>query len=194
MSLQSYPAPSTPTMTIPLHTPYTLQPWPTAWPASGHHRFIALASDHDVAKNLSPHFPHPYTMADAEAWVALQTGVDPPKRFAICDPQGPIGSIGLTIRHRGQTNPGQTAEIGYWLGKPFWGRGIMTAALQVMTTYAFETLALTRIEAQVRTHNSASIRVLEKLGYKLETPSRQPALKQDAPEAILLYAIRRDDS
>ena len=179
-----------PNVNIPLHTTFSLQDWHTAWHTGDHDRFIAFASDDDVWKNLSDHFPHPYTMADAEAWVAQQSGVDPAKHFAICDPQGPIGRIGLTFRQRG---PSHSAEIGYWLGKPFWGRGIMTAALQVVTTYAFETLALVRIEAQVRTNNTASIRVLEKLGYKRQGPLRHGAKKRGVPKNILRYAITRDD-
>ena len=180
-----------PNVNIPLHTTFSLQDWHTAWHTGDHDRFIAFASDDDVWKNLSDHFPHPYTMADAEAWVAQQSGVDPAKHFAICDPQGPIGRIGLTFRQRG---PSHSAEIGYWLGKPFWGRGIMTAALQVVTTYAVETLALVRIEAQVRTNNTASIRVLEKLGYKRQGPLRHGVKKRGVPKNILRYAITRDDS
>ena len=70
----------------------------------------------------------------------------------------------------------------------------MTAALQVVTTYAFDTLALVRIEAQVRTNNTASIRVLEKLGYKRQGPLRHAAKKRGVPANILRYAITRDDS
>ena len=176
-------------MTIPLHTPYTLQPWPTAWRASDHDRFVALASDYDVAKNLSRYFPHPYTMADAEAWVALQSDVDPSTRFAICDPQGPIGSIGFTIRQRGKRGPDRTAEIGYWLGKPFWGQGIMTAALQVVTAYGFETLALVRIEARVHADNPASAHILEKAGYRRDGILRQATLKEGTLQDVLIYAI-----
>ena len=149
---------------------YSLQDWPSAWATGDQDRFVALANDHDVWKNLADHFPHPYTRTNAEAWVALQSGIDPPHHFAICDSQGPIGSIGLTTPGGDRSH---SAEIGYWLGKPFWGRGIMTGALQAATAYAFETLGLARIEARVQPSNGASIRVLEKLGYQREGLLRQ---------------------
>ena len=102
-----------PNVNIPFHNNFSLQDWHTAWPTGDHDRFIAFASDHDVWKNLSDHFPHPYTMADAEAWVAQQSGVDPAKHFAICDPQGPIGRIGLTFRQRGPRPTPQKSATGW---------------------------------------------------------------------------------
>ena len=139
---------------------------------------------------MGDHFPHPYMRADAEAWVALQSGRDPVKHFAICDTAGPIGGIGLSTR---EGDLRHSAEVGYWLGKPFWGHGIVTAAAQVVTRYGFETLGLMRIEARVKTYNSASTRVLEKLGYKREGLLRRAVLKQGLPEDILIYAILRED-
>ena len=165
---------------------YTLQDWPTAWATGEQDRFVALADDHDVWENLADHFPNPYTRSDAEGWVALQSGVNPPLHFAICDTEGPIGSIGLTPHQGGQHH---SAEIGYWLGKPYWGRGIMTASLQAATIYALETLGIVRIEARVHPSNGASIRVLEKLGYQREGLLRQAILKRGVPQDILLYAI-----
>lgn len=175
-------------MNIDLPHDYSLQDWPTAWIAGDQDRFVTLADDYDIWKNLADNFPHPYTRTDAEAWVALQSGIDPPQHFAICDPQGPIGSIGLTL-HQG--NQRHSAEIGYWLGKLFWGRGITTAALRAATAYAFGTLGLTRIEARVQPSNDASIRVLEKLEYKREGLLHQAALKRGIPQDILLYAVLR---
>ena len=80
--------------------------------------------------------PHPYTRKDAEAWVALQSSKDPAEYFAICDAAGPIGGIGLNTQ-RGDSR--RSAELGYYLGKQFWGRGITTAAVKVVTTYGFVT-------------------------------------------------------
>jgi RimJ/RimL family protein N-acetyltransferase len=165
---------------------YTLQDWGTAWDQGDQARLIALADDYDVWVNLADQFPHPYTRADAEAWVALQADQDPVVRFAVCDAKGPIGGIGLITR---EGDLRHSAELGYWLGKPFWGQGIMTAAVRVLIAYAFETLGLLRIDARVRTSNIASVRVLEKLGYQREGLLRRDALKAGVPVDHLLYAI-----
>ncbi len=77
---------------------YTLQDWGTAWGDGDQDRLIALADDYDIWANLGDNFPHPYNRADAEAWVALQSGRDPVEHFAICDVAGPIGGMGLTTR------------------------------------------------------------------------------------------------
>lgn len=62
----------------------------------------------------------------------------------------------------------RSAEMGYWLGEPFWGRGIMTEAVKAMTSYAFARFDLYRVYAGVFASNPASARVLEKAGYRLE--------------------------
>ena len=92
-------------------------------------------------------------------------------------------------------HPVHTAEDGRSrpLGKPFWGRGIATAAVKVLTAYGFETLGLIRIDARVRTGNAASVRVLEKVGYQREGLLRRAALKDGVPVDSLLYAILRED-
>ncbi len=142
---------------------FILQDWSAAWRDGDQNRMVALADDYDIWFNLSDGFPRPYTRADAEAWVALQSSSEPAEHFAICDAAGPIGGAGLITR-KGDLS--HSAEIGYWLGKPFWGRGIATAAAKALTAYGFETLGLIRIDARVRNGNAASVRVLEKVGYQ----------------------------
>ena len=85
-------------MEIELGNGYTLQDWGTAWGDGDQDRMITLADDYDIWANLGDIFPHPYTRADAEAWVALQSGRDPVEHFAVCDAAGPIGGMGLTTR------------------------------------------------------------------------------------------------
>ncbi len=169
---------------------YPLQDWDLAWNGGDQDQYIALAADNRIWANLSDEFPHPYTRAEAEAWVALQSGRDPIEQLAICDASGPIGSIGLKTR---AGNTRHSAALGYWLGAPFWGRGIMTAAAKAVTAYGFETLGLIRIYARVKTHNNASRRVLEKLGYRREGLLRRAALKQGVPVDYVLYAIQAVD-
>jgi len=61
-----------------------------------------------------------------------------------------------------------TAEIGYWIGEPYWGKGIVTTAVELITDYGFDQLKLKRIHTGIYEYNKASIRILEKCGYKFE--------------------------
>ena len=173
-------------MKIELGNGYALQDWDSAWCDGDQDRWIALADGDDIWMNLDDNFPHPYTRTDAKAWVALQSSKDPLEHFAICDAAGPIGGIGLNTE-RGDSR--RSAELGYLMGKPFWGRGITTAAAKAVTAYGFETLGLIRIHARVRTGNNASRRVLEKAGYQCEGLHRRAGLKQGVP---MDYILRED--
>jgi len=82
----------------------------------------------------------------------------------------------------------KTAEIGYWLGEPFWGRGIAAAALKQTTEYTFQIFAVERLQATVFEWNPASARVLEKTGYKLEGRLRRSIFKDGRLADSLLYA------
>jgi RimJ/RimL family protein N-acetyltransferase len=82
-----------------------------------------------------------------------------------------------------------SAEIGYWLGEPYWGRGIMTEALTAVTLYAIERHQLTRLFALPFAGNVASCRVLEKSGYTLEGRLRRSAIKSGVILDQLQYAF-----
>ena len=86
----------------------------------------------------------------------------------------------------------RSAEIGYWLGESFWGRGIVTAAVRTVTRFAFDTFDLVRIFAFVFAWNHASGRVLEKAGYLREGVMRQSVFKEGQMIDAFLYAITRD--
>jgi [ribosomal protein S5]-alanine N-acetyltransferase len=123
--------------------------------------------------------PSPYTAADAERWLDIvekatkQNGQ--PVNWAIRDESGrSIGGVGLDGLVIGQTH---RAEIGYWLAKPFWGRGIMTAAVLVVCRHAFENLGLAKIVGHTFSFNTASGRVLEKCGFESEGYLRRHYLK-----------------
>ena len=175
-------------MQIPIGGGYNLQDWESAWRDGDQERMIRLADDYDIWANLGDSFPHPYTRAHAEEWMSLHAGVEPVIDFAVCDDEGPIGGIGLRMQ-TGEYR--HAAALGYWLGQPFWGRGIMSRAVAAITTYAFQTLGLRRIYAHVYKGNEASARVLEKAGYQLEGLLRQASLKAGEPKDLYLYAILR---
>jgi RimJ/RimL family protein N-acetyltransferase len=85
----------------------------------------------------------------------------------------------------------RSAEIGYWLGEEFWGRGIVTEALRAMTDYAFATWDLCRISAGVFEWNPGSMRVLEKAGYELEARCRSAVTRDGETIDELIYVILR---
>ena len=162
-----------------------IRPWlPADVPA-----LAALADNHAVWRNLRDAFPHPYTKKDARAWIRAVTRQFPCRHFAIVmDGSGHAavaGGIGLNLQ--GDVHAG-TAEIGYWLGEPFWGRGIMTAALAAFTDFAFAEFRLRRLYAYVLEWNPASMRVLEKCGYLAEGRLRRSAWKDGVVADEMLYA------
>jgi [ribosomal protein S5]-alanine N-acetyltransferase len=149
------------------------------------------ANDRRIWLNMRDAFPHPYTVADAEAFLAFVADMQPRSYFAIARGDQAIGGIGYTLRSDVERI---SAEIGYWLGIAFWGRGIMTAALRAVTAYAFrEHPELRRLYAVPYAGSAASVRVLEKAGYRCEGRMRQSAIKDGRITDQLLYAIVRDE-
>jgi [ribosomal protein S5]-alanine N-acetyltransferase len=146
------------------------------------------ANDRDIWKNVRDRFPHPYTRAAAEQWIAFTGAQDPSRDLAIDVDGAVVGGIGLTPQ---EDVFRRSAEIGYWLGKDLRGRGIATDALRAMTDHAFSTFDLCRIFAGVFEHNPASIRVLEKAGYAFEGRLRKAVFKDGAMMDQLLYATVR---
>ena len=148
------------------------------------------ANDHGVWKNLRDRFPHPYTVADAEAYVATVAARPTQTSFGIVVAGQAIGSISLMP---GDDIARRSAEVGYWIGRAFWGQGIMADALKAMTQYAFDQLALVRIFAVPFATTAASSRVLEKAGYVREGMMRRSAVKEGVVLDQLLYAAYDDE-
>ena len=135
--------------------------------------------------------PFPYTDADAEAFLARVAKATEqhcqPAHFAIrTGDDALIGGCGLNDFEVGKSH---RAEVGYWLAKPLWGRGIMTAAVQRVCQHAFEEFGLVKIIAHVVTHNPASARVLEKCGFVQEGLLRKHFLKNGQFIDVKLFAL-----
>jgi ribosomal-protein-alanine N-acetyltransferase len=151
-----------------------------------------LAGAHEVA-DTTQNVPHPYLDGMAEAWIATHRDAwEQQERvtFAITsEVDGLVGAIGLHLKlaHR-------RAELGYWIGRPFWNHGYATEAVRAVTKYGFEDLKLNRIHASHLTRNPASGRVLAKAGMEFEGIRRQHVVKWDRPEDLADYAILRDSS
>ena len=150
---------------------------------------VRYANNRNVWINLLDRFPHPYTRADGDAWIALCARTAPQTHFAIASSEEAIGGIGVQLQSGNQR---RSATIGYWLGQPFWNRGIMTLAARAMTEYAFARFDLVRIYTTALDWNPASARVLEKAGYSLEGRLRRSVVKDGKLVDQLLYAIVRE--
>lgn len=151
--------------------------------ASSH---AAYADNPRVAANLRDVFPHPYCLADAERFLQSVTEQEPRTVFTIATESEAIGIIGLTL---GEDVHRFTAELGYWLGEPFWGRGIMTDAVRVVVEHGFSELGLLRIYAEPYVGNLGSARVLEKAGFELEGRMRANVFKAGLVRDQFLYAV-----
>lgn len=147
------------------------------------------ANDRDVWLNLRDRFPHPYRKEDADDWIRHAMEQDPETIFAIASATEAIGCIGLELKSDVYR---RSAEIGYWLGEPFWGRGIATLALRALTEYAFAEFDLVRLYAHVYEWNPASARVLEKVGFEYEGRLRKSICKDDQVIDQWLYALIRE--
>jgi [ribosomal protein S5]-alanine N-acetyltransferase len=162
----------------------TLRPWRVGDEPS----LVRHADNRNVSRNLKDRFPFPYTTADAAAWVTHAGTRTPFTSLAIAVEGAAVGGIGIEL---GADVFHRSAEIGYWLGEPFWGRGIATEALRAMTDYAFAHFDICRLEAGVFGWNPASARVLEKAGYTLEGRARCAVVKDGRLGDRLLYGLVR---
>ena len=151
---------------------------------------VAYADNRNVSRNLRDRFPYPYTPEVADWWIKHVAGEDPEVSFAIATADELIGGIGVVL---GEDIHHRSAEIGFWLGEPFWGRGIVTAAVIAFTPWAFQRFDLLRIWGGVFESNPASARVLEKAGYDFEGRHRAAVVKDGRTLDELIYArLRRE--
>jgi len=153
---------------------------------------VAYLNNREVTRYTGS-LPYPYTAADAQRWIDERQrwtlGEDQEIFFAIRQPGGELmGTIGLNEFEAGRT---RVAEVGYWLGQPFWGQGIMSQALGAFVPYAFQALGLHKLFAKVFDPNAASSRVLEKNGFRLEGVLREQVWKHERYLDDRLYGLLR---
>ncbi len=128
-------------------------------------RMVELANNEKISVNLRDQFPHPYTHKDAVEFMKMLKSNDRLIVFAIDYNGSYAGNIGLVLETDVYR---KCADIGYFLGEPYWNKGVMTKALNLATSFGFEKLKLVRIHCGVYEYNKASQRVLEKCGYEKE--------------------------
>ena len=156
-----------------------------SWKLSDVESLARHANNRSIWLNLRDAFPHPYAKKDARAFLTAVADRTPETMFAIAVDGEAVGGIGFVLHPDVER---VSAEIGYWLAEPFWGRGIVTEALAAVTAYAIKAHGLTRIYAVPFAWNAASCRVLEKAGYVLEGRLRKSAIKDGKLTDQLQYA------
>jgi len=160
------------------------------WAASDKESLVRYANNRNIWINMMDVFPHPYTEEDGARWLArVATEQAKPTRLAIDLDGEAIGGVGVTPMTDVDC---KTANISYWLGEPFWGRGIATYALKLLTAYAFANFDLERLQAGVFEWNPGSARVLEKAGYQFEGRLRRSIFKDGRIGDALFYARLRE--
>jgi ribosomal-protein-alanine N-acetyltransferase len=157
-----------------------------SWRSADVTSLVKHANNANVARQLRDRFPHPYTAADARRFIEAIVAVRPVMTFAIDVDGEAVGGIGFSP---GSDVERYSAEIGYWLGEAFWGRGIGTEAVRIVSDYAFETCNVLRLFALPFADNMRSTRVLEKAGYRREAVLRSSSVKGGVPRDQALYAL-----
>ena len=156
-----------------------------SWRTSDVPALVKHANNANIARQLRDRFPHPYTAADARRFIDGVTSARPVTTFAIDVDGEAVGGIGFSP---GSDVERYSAEIGYWLAEPLWGRGIAPDAVRVVSQYAFDKCNVLRLFALPFADNARSTRVLEKAGFVLEARLRRSAIKDGLVTDQMQYA------
>jgi RimJ/RimL family protein N-acetyltransferase len=149
------------------------------------YRLAELANNPKISINLRDGFPNPYTISDAESFLEKYAKLDSSQILAIEYKGVYAGNIGL---HKGNDVYRKSAELGYFLGEPFWNLGIMTKAVNLICDFGFKNMDIVRIHAGIFEYNPASMRVLEKCGFKREGIFEKSVIKNDVLFNEMRYA------
>ncbi len=146
------------------------------------------ANSPKVAAHLRDRFPHPYSVDDGRRFLEYVTSTDAECVAGIVVGSEVAGTIGVQFRTDVERC---SAELGYWVGEEFWGRGVATAAVRGFTAWAMPHFGLTRVYAEVFAENPASCRVLEKAGFSYIGLLRKAAIKGGVYHDYRLYDFVR---
>lgn len=163
------------------------------WQLSDAADLAAALSNKKIQNNLRDGLPYPYTEQDAAEYISAMLSADENETFAfaVTKDNKVIGSIGAFRQgniHR------QTAELGYYIAEEYWGRGIMTEAVNQICKYVFSIGDIIRIYAEPFAHNTASCRVLEKAGFQYEGTLRSNAVKNGIVCDMKMYSLLKKES
>ncbi len=148
-------------------------------------KLAAYANNENVSINLRDAFPCPYTPDDARRFFEMVQKQNPKTFFAIEYQCNYVGNISLSVGTDVYRN---SAEIGYFIGEPFWNLGITTKAVNLITEFGFNQLNLKRIYTGIFEYNKASQRVLEKCGFEKEAVFKCAITKNGQLYSEIRYA------
>lgn len=158
------------------------------WHINDLNDLVTLANNKNIAQFMADVFPHPYTAENGKTFIDFANSKSNSRIFAIIVNNKIVGSIGLHIQ---ADILKKNAEIGYWLAEEYWGKGIMTKAINQMVVYGFDNLDIVRIFARIYGTNNASQKVIEKANFKLEGKFEKTIYKNNEFLDELIYAIRK---
>lgn len=160
-----------------------------SWKESDEEELLRLANHWEIASNLRDGFPHPYTKEDAKNWI--MNAVNQPDKLFVIEYQGHFtGSAGF---HLLSDIYRKNAEIGYWIGLPYWGKGIATESIRLLTGYIFRTTDVHRIYAEPFADNTGSRRALEKCHFRAEAYFKENVIKNNILKDSCIYAILKTE-
>jgi len=145
------------------------------------------ANNINIWNNVRDYFPHPYTEEDGKQFI--NTVLNKPKPymdFAIVIDGQAVGGIGIVLQNDVERI---SAEMGFWLGEQYWGKGIMTKAVREMVEYSFLNFSLQKIYAPVFDFNVASQKVLKKARFEREAILKRAAIKNNKIIDIHYYSL-----
>ena len=158
------------------------------WKIEDKSELAEVLNNRNILNNLRDGVPYPYTENDAADFINAMLSADPDKTFAfaITLDDKVIGSIGV---FRQENIHCRTAELGYYLGEQYWGKGYMTEAVKQACGFVFENSDIIRIYAEPFAYNTGSCRVLEKAGFVYEGTLRSNAYKNGNIIDMKMYAL-----
>lgn len=163
---------------------YTLR----IWQENDLESLIKHANNPKIAQFMTNAFPYPYIEENGKAFIKMASTGNPTNIFAIEVEGNAVGGIGI---HPQSDVMCKNAELGYWLGEQYWGRGIITKAIQEMVQYAFEKFDIIRIYARPYGNNIASQKALLKGGFKLEATIQKNIFKNGEFLDEMIFAFRK---
>lgn len=153
--------------------------------------FIVEFLQHRIFSDLTSNIPYPYTEDDAKFWVKMSREVFENKTgftFGIRNKEEQIiGAIGLHDRDDDK------AELGYWIGIPYWNKGYVTEAANAIIGFGFKELALNKIYATHLLHNPASGKIMEKIGMEQEALLKKHVKHGDEYFDLAMYSIFKEE-
>lgn len=161
------------------------------WKIEDAKELAELLNNPKILDNLRDGLPYPYTRKDAEEYISSMLSADEETTFAfaITADGRVVGSIGI---FRCDNIHFRTAEMGYYIGEPYWGRGMGTGAVRQACDYVFSNTDIIRIFAEPFSHNTASCRVLKKAGFAFEGLLRSNAVKNGRVIDMKMYSLIKE--